>query len=111
MQFIVLGYDGKDKNAPARRQKVRADHLALGDELVKSGNLWYGAAMVDEGGNMIGSMYFVDFPSRKELDEYLAKEPYVTGKVWQKTEVIQASVRDPWQFNRPKEWFKKRKSN
>ncbi len=108
MQFIVLGFDGKDKDAMARRMKVRAEHIALGDELLKSGNLWYGAAMVGNDGNMCGSMYFMDFPSRKELDDYLKKEPYVTSKVWQRMEVIPASVRAPWQFNRPEAWFKTR---
>lgn len=106
MQFVVLGYDGEDAEAPARRKKVRADHIAMGEELLKSGNLWYGAAMIAEDGSMSGSMYFMDFPSRKALDEYLDKEPYVVGNVWQRVEVIPASVRDPWQFNRSKAWFK-----
>lgn len=110
MQFLVLGYDGTDDEAPARRQAARPHHLALGDELLASGNLWYAAALTGDNGNMNGSMYMVDFPSRAELDEWLTREPYVTGDVWKKIEVRTCSTRDPWQFNRPQEFFESRKS-
>jgi uncharacterized protein len=103
VQFIVLGYDGKDKDATARRQKA---HIDLGEKLRQSGNMWYGAALLDDEGNMNGSMIFVDFPSRKDLDAWLENEPYVIGKVWKKIEILPCNVRDPWQFNRSKAWFK-----
>ena len=57
---------------------------------------------------MIGSMLLMDFPSRKELDEWLDKEPYIIGKVWKSIEILKCNVRDPWQFNRHKEFFKKK---
>ena len=47
----------------------------------------------------------MDFPSRKELEGWLDKEPYVTGKVWKSVEILRCNVRDPWQFNRPKEFY------
>lgn len=80
----------------------------MGDELLASGNLWYGAALMHDDGSMKGSMYLVDFPSEKELHEYLDKEPYVSGKVWQDVTIHKSNTRDPWQFNRPKEWFESR---
>lgn len=49
---------------------------------------------------MKGSVFMVDFPSEKELNEWLEKEPYVTGKVWKKITIHKCSTRDPWQFNR-----------
>jgi uncharacterized protein YciI len=108
MQFLVLGFDGSDDAAPARRQKARPRHIERGDELLASGNLWYGAALTGDDGSMVGSMYMVDFGDRSELDAWLETEPYVTGDVWQKVEVHPCSTRDPWQFNRPKEFFENR---
>jgi len=105
MQFLVIGLDGTDKDAPARRQAVRADHIALGDKLLASGNMWYGAALLNDEGGMKGSMLMMDFPSEKELQEWLDVEPYVTGKVWVKLEIQKCKTRDPWQFNRPQEFF------
>src|SRR5256885_10689107 len=107
MQFLVIGYDGKDKDAKARRQKARPAHIELGEELIKKGNVWFGAALTDENGEMIGSAFFMNFPSRKELDEYLAIEPYVTGEVWKTVEIKLCNTRNPWQFSHTSEWFEK----
>jgi uncharacterized protein YciI len=81
----------------------------MGDRLFESGNLWYGAALLHDDGSMKGSTYIMDFPSEKELHEYLEKEPYVVGKVWQDIAIHKSNTRDPWQFNRPEEWFKERR--
>ncbi len=67
MQFLVKGLDGTDKEAMNRRLAVRADHIALGDKLLKSGNMWYGAALRDDEGNMKGSVFIMDFPSKKRI--------------------------------------------
>jgi len=63
------------------------------------------AALWDDNNEMVGSMFLMDFPSSKELQEWLDREPYVTGKVWESVEVLKCNVRDPWQFNRPKEFY------
>jgi len=44
----------------------------------------------------------------ERVQAWLDKEPYVIGKVWEKLEVQKCNVRDPWQFNRPQEWFEER---
>ena len=92
MQFLVHGYDGTDEKAPERRLAVRAAHIALGDELRASGNYLYAAAMLDEQGQMRGSMIVVDFETREDLDAWLENEPYVTGKVWERIEVQRCQV-------------------
>ncbi|MBT6755761.1 MAG: hypothetical protein HN981_03330 [Candidatus Pacebacteria bacterium] len=107
MQFVIIGLDGVDKDAPARRQAVRQDHIRMGDKLLKDGNLRYGAALLHDDGSMKGSMYLVDFPSEKELQEWLDNEPYVMGEVWKEITIHKSNTRDPWQFNRDKEWFEK----
>lgn len=108
MQFVVIGLDGTDKDAPPRRQKVRQAHIDMGEELRQAGNMWYGAALLHDDGTMKGSMILVDFPTEKELQEWLDKEPYVVGDVWRDITIHKSNTRDPWQFNRPKEWFEAR---
>lgn len=108
MQFTVIGLDSTDEEAPARRQAVRASHIAMGDELVASGNLRYAAALLHEDGSMKGSVYIVDFESEEKLKEYMDKEPYVTGDVWREVTVHKSNTRNPWQFNRDKQWFEGR---
>src|SRR3990167_6335170 len=105
MQFVVIGLDGTDEKALDRRMAVRADHLAMGDKLVESGNLWYGAALLSDNGKMKGSLYVVDFLSEKELQAWLAIEPYVVGNVWQNITIHKSHNRNPWQFNRPQEFY------
>ncbi len=108
MQFLVIGKDDKDEKAKERRLAVREAHLKLGDAMEKSGERWYGAVLLDDDNNMIGSMSVMDFPSEKELQEWLNHEPYVTGGVWKSVEVIRCNVKRPWKFNRPESFFESR---
>lgn len=92
MKFIVIARDGTDQDALNRRLKARADHIAMGDEAVKAGEQLLGAAMLNDEEQMTGSVLLVDFPSRKELDEWLKIEPYVTGDVWQNIEIMPCKI-------------------
>ena len=88
MQFLIRAYDGAGKLD--KRMEVRPRHLegmkALSDHIISAGGL------LDEAGKMKGSALIMDFASRKELDEYLANEPYVTEKVWERVEVEPINV-------------------
>ena len=108
MQFLIIGKDGKDDKAMERRLAAREQHLKLGDEMEASGERWYGCVMLDDNGKMIGSMAVLDFPSEKELQEYLKKEPYIVGNVWKTVEVSKCNVKRPWKFNRPQTFFEER---
>jgi|RhiMetdeSRZDD1v2_1073273.scaffolds.fasta_scaffold475858_2 uncharacterized protein len=92
MQFLVLGYDGDDDKALDRRLAVRADHLALGDEMTARGEMLVGFAMLDDSGKMRGSAIVVDLPDRAAVDAWLEVEPYVTGDVWRRIEVTLCKV-------------------
>ena len=92
MHFLILGYDAKDEQALERRLSVREAHIALGDKMRQRGEMLYGVAMLNEEGKMCGSMLVCDFPSRSELDAYLEREPYVTGKVWSRIEVCTCKI-------------------
>lgn len=108
MQFVIIGLDGTDSEAQARRQAAREDHIKKGDELLASGSLWYGAALLHDDGTMKGSMYVVDFPGEEDLQAYLKTEPYVIGNVWKDITIHKSNTREPWQFSHPQEWFKPR---
>ena len=88
MQFIVKAYDGE--GMLDKRLEVRPRHLEgmskLGDHIICAGGL------LDDEGKMKGSALILDFDSRKELDDYLANEPYVLEKVWEKIEVDNINV-------------------
>ncbi|MBV9730245.1 MAG: hypothetical protein JO309_12745, partial [Pseudonocardiales bacterium] len=81
MQFMLLGYDGKDDDALDRRLAVREQHLACGDRLIAEGKMLFATAILDDDNKMIGSMLVLEFRSRAELDAWLEIEPYVTGDV------------------------------
>ncbi len=80
MQFVVIARDGTDPDAVARRQAVRPTHLDGIQPLVDAGHILAGGAMLDDDGNMRGSVLLVDFPSRVELDAWIDHDPYVTGR-------------------------------
>ena len=88
MQFIVKAYDGE--GMLDKRMEVRPRHLEgmkkLGDHVICAGGL------LDDSGKMKGSALIMEFDSRKELDDYIANEPYVLEYVWQKIEIDQLNV-------------------
>lgn len=102
-QFIVIGHDGTDDGALERRMAARDAHLKVCAASVASGNQLIGAATMDEKGTMNGSVMVMNFDSREDLDAWLAVEPYVTGKVWDKVEVIPCKVPDTFKhcFSKP----------
>lgn len=92
MQFMLIGRDGTDEGALSRRLAVRDAHIALGDKLVAEGRMLFGTALLGEDGNMIGSMLVLDYPSRAELDQWLAVEPYATSGVWEEITISPVRV-------------------
>ncbi len=87
MQFFVVAHDGEDPQASDRRTRARPAHIEGAARMKEEGSMLTGGAILDDDGNMIGSAMFVEFPSRAELDAWLASDPYVTGDVWRRIEV------------------------
>ncbi len=87
MEFILIAYDGTDAGAQERRMKNRPEHLRKIEALKKSGEFLFGGAILNDAGQMIGSMIVYSLPDRASLDELLKEEPYVYGKVWEKIEI------------------------
>lgn len=97
MQFVLIGRDGTDDGALNRRMAVREQHLTLFDTLSRRGNFLHGAALLDEGGKMVGSLILCEFASRETLEDlWLIQEPYILGGVWEQVEIHRIKSRLPW---------------
>jgi len=87
MQFLVIAKDGTDEGALERRQRTRPSHLESIGPLVDAGNVLVGGAILNDSGDMIGSMVLVEFPDRTDVDAWIARDPYVTDGVWRDIEI------------------------
>ena len=87
MHFIVTAWDGTDAMALERRMAARPAHLELGRRLQAEGRRLFAAALLDDQERMVGSVIVADVPDRESLDAWLAEEPYITGRVWERVEV------------------------
>jgi uncharacterized protein YciI len=93
MQFIVIAHDGVDEKAAERRMAAWEAHLETAREMFDKDKFLYAVGILDDDGNMIGSVIVCDFGSRDELEEqWLKNEPYVVGNVWRKIEINRAQV-------------------
>jgi uncharacterized protein YciI len=92
MQFIVVAYDNTDAGALERRLVAREAHLKSAKEMFDSGRWLYAVGILNDDGKMIGSMIICEFPSRKELEQWLKEEPYVIGNVWKTIDIKRAQV-------------------
>ena len=86
-QYLIIAQDGKDEEALDRRKNVRPNHLAGAKKLKENGNFVIGGAMLDDEGNMRGSIMIVQFESQEDFQRWYDNEPYITGGVWKGIEV------------------------
>lgn len=86
MPFIVKAQDYPD--AGERRKATREAHLDALHELKIGGQLLYAAAMMDDKGQVKGSMLILNLESRSDVEIYLETEPYVLNQVWGKIDII-----------------------
>ena len=88
MQFLITAHDGQ--GMLEKRLAVRARHLENLSRVMD--HVICGGGLLDAEGKMTGSALVVDFPSREALDAYLASEPYILEKVWEKIDVEPMNV-------------------
>ena len=87
LQYIVFAWDGADEEALERRMNARPAHFECARKLKSNNNFIPGGAMLDDAGKMIGSTMVVQFETEEGLEEWLEKEPYIKGRVWEKFDV------------------------
>ena len=93
MQVIVLAHDAKDEEALERRLSVREEHLEFAAKMFQSGKWLFASALLDDNGNMNGSVIACEFESENELrKEWLDKEAYMLGNVWEDITIRKAKI-------------------
>ncbi|MBX6358169.1 MAG: hypothetical protein IRZ05_20265 [Micromonosporaceae bacterium] len=91
MFFLVVAYDHPGPEGRQRRAAARERHLAQA-KMNLSVRPVFGASILDDDGEMIGSMLVMDAASRAELDAWLRVEPYVVEDVWRDVSVHPCQV-------------------
>ncbi|MGN8071959.1 YciI family protein [Mucilaginibacter sp. SG564] len=86
-QYLVTGYDYTDEGALQRRMDVRPHHLDGVRVLKANGNYIEGGALLNDEGNMIGSVMIMQFETDEALEAWKQNEPYITQKVWESVDV------------------------
>jgi uncharacterized protein YciI len=79
---VIVAMDGTGADAPARRQAVRAPHMARVAPMAAAGEIALGGAILDEGGTMRGSIAVTRHATDEAARAWMAEDPYVTGDVW-----------------------------
>ena len=86
-QYLIIAHDGTDPEALTRRMAVRPDHFKTASQLKANNNFVIGGAILNDKGEMKGSMMVVQFGSDEELRQWMEREPYINGNVWQQVKV------------------------
>lgn len=86
-QYLIIAHDGRDEAAPERRMAARPRHLDGARRLKSQGRYVTGGAILDEEGNMKGSVMILRFEAEEDFREWYANEPYITEGVWKDIEV------------------------
>jgi hypothetical protein len=85
--FCITAHDRAEPGRAERRQASRRPHFDRLKPFVDSGRVLLAGSTLAEDGTMEASFLVVDFPDRAALDAWLAEEPYVTDRVWDRVEV------------------------
>ena len=73
-----------------KRMAVRPRHL---ENMAKvNGKVLCAGGILDNNGKPKGSVLVMEFETEELLQEYLANEPYITEKVWEKVDVEPMNV-------------------
>ena len=88
IQYIIKAYDGA--NQLEKRLAVRPRHL---ENMAKvPGKVICAGGLLDDRGNMKGSVLILEFDREELLRQYLDSEPYIREHVWETVEVEPMNV-------------------
>lgn len=92
MAWIVLGFDGTDAEAPARRAAARERHLAVITPMAADGRLALGVPLFEPDGRVAGSLMVLSGEAPAALEAYLGEEPFAREGVWQRTDTMPGRI-------------------
>jgi uncharacterized protein len=87
MQFVLMAWDGDDEHALNRRMAARETHLTRAKQAAKDGQILEAGAILNDAGQMIGSVMMLEFPNEIEARAWLEVDVYVTTGVWKRLEL------------------------
>lgn len=93
-QYVIIARDGSDEKALERRMTARPSHFETARRLKAEEHFIIGGALLDEQGQMNGSVMIVSFDDEAQLQEWLRNEPYINGHVWEQVEIKPFRVAD-----------------
>jgi uncharacterized protein YciI len=91
MHYLVIGHDHPGVEGRQRRAAAREEHLARLTSTTSARPV-FGAGMLDEGGEMIGSILVLEAESPAAVQAWLDDEPYVVADVWREVSVLPCQV-------------------
>jgi uncharacterized protein YciI len=96
MDYLVIMRmgDPKDPELQRLRAEHRDAHLARASGYRERGHLVIGGALMDEAGKPTGSMAVARFETRKDLDDWLAGDPWTQHGVYSDIEIIPLRIAD-----------------
>lgn len=97
-QFMIQAKDYADSEALQRRLSVRETHLARMREEKAKEVFIIGGALLNEDGNMIGSMILLSLPDEAAVWEWIEIDVYRTGKVWNEIAVSPFRIASVWKW-------------
>lgn len=89
MHFTIIARDSTAEGTLARRMAVRDEHLRRVDELRREGRIVDGGAILDDKGDICGSVVICDYPDRQALDAYIESEVYVREGIWENIDILE----------------------
>jgi uncharacterized protein YciI len=82
MGYVILGWDGEDAAALARRAAVRDRHLEVITRWVAAGRLHLAVPLFRADGTAAGSIMILNDEDELGAREYLLEEPFAREGVW-----------------------------
>ncbi|UPY37507.1 YciI family protein [Sediminicoccus sp. KRV36] len=82
MGYVILGWDGEDAEAPARRAAVRERHLKVITAWAAAGRLNLAVPLFRADGSAAGSIMILNDEDEVGAREYLLEEPFAREGVW-----------------------------
>jgi uncharacterized protein YciI len=89
-QFVVIAKD--QPGALERRMATRPEHLEKIAAAAERGEEIIGGALLDDNGEMCGSMLVFDVESRARVDELIAADPFTRDQVWGEVNVMPLKI-------------------
>jgi len=93
-QYVIIARDGADEKALDRRMEIRPVHLAGARQLKADNHFVLGGAMLNQAGQMEGSVMIVQFETEEQFQNWYDNEPYIVAGVWRTIEIKPFKIAD-----------------